>query len=350
MRKIAGLLGLLGILSIFSGNYDLPEFFSCAPISVSAAPESILPGTISVSSNSISDFLPQQNAAFDADVLITLPEYSGQASVTVNGNLPFFTEKERSLWSAGTEYYSDHDHLHRCQVAYACIGPETMPGANEVRGSIGMVKPSGWHTVKYPELIDDLYLYNRCHLIGWQLGNENANEKNLITGTRYLNVTGMLPYENLIANYVKNTGNHVLYRVTPYFNNNDLVARGVLLEGESLEDDTITFCVWCYNVQPGIIINYATGESTVDPNYRVPSATNNIAAPVSGTQPASQEQPAIIRQTECSYILNTNTKRIHLPSCSSVNEMKPSNRKEFSGDISTLLEQGYRSCGRCHPF
>jgi DNA-entry nuclease len=213
-----------------------------------------------------------------------------------------------------------------------------------------MFKPSGWHTVKYPELIDDLYLYNRCHLIGWQLGNENANEKNLITGTRYLNVTGMLPYENMVADYVRNTGNHVLYRVTPYFAGNDLVARGILMEAESVEDTGISFCIWCYNVQPGILIDYATGNSVADPNAAVQLTAPAASPTAAALQITAPPQASVSVHAECTYILNTNTKRIHLPTCSSVNEMKPSNRQEFSGDVSGLLEQGYKACGRCHPF
>lgn len=146
-------------------------------------------------------------------------------------------------------------------VAYANISIETMP--TEERGEIGMIKPAGWHTVKYPEVIEDRYLYNRCHLIGYQLAGENANEKNLITGTRYLNVKGMLPYENEVASYVKKTGNHVMYRVTPYFKGNNLVADGVLMEAYSVEDSGVgvCFCIYAYNVQPGIDIDYATGDS-----------------------------------------------------------------------------------------
>ena len=343
MRKIATVFGLLGILCLIPQSMEIHATASSDQIT--ALQYTTQDDTVF---SNISASVSRHGVSFDADDYLAIPEYCGQASVAVNGNIPFFTEQERSLWTAGTEVYSEMDALNRCGTAYACIGPETMPADNEVRGSIGMVKPSGWHTVKYPELIDDLYLYNRCHLIGWQLGNENANEKNLITGTRYLNITGMLTYENRISDYVKSTGNHVLYRVTPYFNANELVARGVLLEAESVEDNSITFCVWCYNVQPGIIIDYATGNSSIDPNYRVPSPVNTTTAPTAGTQAVSPVPSAV--QTECTYILNTNTKRIHLPSCSSVNEMKPSNRMEFSGDISGLLEQGYRSCGRCHPF
>lgn len=159
------------------------------------------------------------------------------------------------------ETYSELDALGRCGVAYANISKDLMP--TEERGEIGMIKPSGWHTVKYPEVIEDLFLYNRCHLIGYQLSGENANEKNLITGTRYLNVEGMLPFENKVAAYVRKTGNHVLYRVTPVFEGDNLVAEGVLMEAFSVEDagKGVEFCVFAYNIQPGIEIDYATGES-----------------------------------------------------------------------------------------
>ena len=158
------------------------------------------------------------------------------------------------------EHYSDLDSLGRCGVAYSCVGTELMP--TEKRGSIGNVKPSGWHSVKY-DFIDGKYLYNRCHLIGYQLTAENANRKNLITGTRYLNVEGMLPFENMVADYIKETKNHVLYRVTPIFDGNDLVCRGVKMEAKSIEDngDGICFNVFVYNIQPGVHIDYASGDS-----------------------------------------------------------------------------------------
>ena len=189
-----------------------------------------------------------------------IPDYSGEASIIIHDNTPFFTYEDM-LWEPGLEVYPPLDELERCRTVYACIGKETMPAEGEERGSIGMIKPSGWQTIKYPDIIDDLYLYNRCHLIGWQLGGENDNEYNLITGTRYMNVNGMLQYEDQVANYVNNTGNHVIYRVTPVFVENELVARGVLIEAESVEDYSFHFCVWCYNVQPGIEIDYLTGAS-----------------------------------------------------------------------------------------
>lgn len=193
--------------------------------------------------------------------LDAIPAYDGKAYVAVNNNEPFFTDSD--MTTTAFENYSDLDSLGRCGVAYANICKDIMP--TEERGKIGMIKPSGWHTVKY-DVIKDRYLYNRCHLIGYQLTGENANPKNLITGTRYLNVEGMLPFENLVADYVNNTGNHVLYRVTPMFSGSNLVANGVLIEAKSVEDNGggILFNVYCYNVQPGVGINYENGDSWLE--------------------------------------------------------------------------------------
>lgn len=190
--------------------------------------------------------------------LDSLPPFSGEPYVEVNGNVPYFTEAE--MTAASYETYAPLDALGRCGVATSCIGKDLMP--TEERGSIGQVKPSGWQTVKY-DFVDGKYLYNRCHLIGFQLAGENANKSNLITGTRYMNTEGMLPFENMVADYVKETGNHVMYRVTPVFQGNELVARGVLMEAKSVEDDGdgILFCVFVYNNQPGVEIDYLTGKS-----------------------------------------------------------------------------------------
>ena len=228
---------------------------------------------------------------------------------------------------------------HPFQVKDASVGKDLMP--TEERGSIGQVKPSGWHTIKYDN-VDGKYLYNRCHLIGYQLTAENANEKNLITGTRYLNVQGMLPFENMAADYVKETGNHVLYRVTPVFEGSNLVASGVLMEAESVEDkgEGILCCVYVYNVQPGININYATGDSSV-------SGTNKMAVTEQATQAVTQ---AASQQTSTeSYILNTNTKKFHRPSCSSVKQMKESNKKSSSESRDALIAAGYDPCKKCNP-
>lgn len=211
--------------------------------------------------------------------LDAIPAYEGKAYVAVNNNEPFFTDND--MTTIAFENYSDLDSLGRCGVAYANICKEIMP--TEKRGKIGMIKPSGWHTVKY-DVIKDRYLYNRCHLIGYQLAGENANLKNLITGTRYLNVEGMLPFENLVADYVNNTGNHVLYRVTPMFSGSNLVANGVLIEAKSVEDNGggILFNVYCYNVQPGVGINYENGDSWLDGTTPQNEGSQSSAGSVAG--------------------------------------------------------------------
>lgn len=208
----------------------------------------------------------EQNGAHSDDIgaefdFSALPPYSGEPYISVCGGDPDFSEDE--ITSVSYEYYSELDALGRCGVCIASVGQDIMP--TEKRGSIGQVKPTGWHTVKY-DFVDGKYLYNRCHLIGFQLTGENANRRNLITGTRYLNVEGMLPFENMVADYVKETGNHVMYRVTPIFVGDELLARGVHIEAESVEDggDGIMFNVFCYNVQPGVVLDYATGEGTAD--------------------------------------------------------------------------------------
>lgn len=249
-----------------------------------------------------------------------VPDFSGLPYAILNENIPEFSEED--MTDNAFEYYSELDSLGRCGYAMACIGQELMP--TEERDGIGQVKPSGWQTVKY-DFVDGKYLYNRCHLIGYQLTAENANEQNLITGTRYMNVQGMLPFENMVADYIKETGNHVLYRVTPVFDGSDLVARGVQMEGYSVEDrgDGICFHVYVYNNQPGVIIDYATGKSTV------------------GQQPQSGHTTA--------YVCNTNSKKFHLPSCQSVQDMNEKNRQNYTGAREDLIGQGYSPCGSCNP-
>ncbi len=193
--------------------------------------------------------------------LESIPEYSGEPYVVVNDNIPQFTEAEKQEREA-YEYYSELDELGRVGMAIGVLGKETMPEEGEKRGSIGNVKPSGWQSEKY-DIVSGKYLYNRCHLIGWQLSAENANRKNLMTGTRYFNVDGMLPFENLTTDYIKETGNHVRYRVTPVFQGDNLVADGVQIEAYSVEDqgEGVEFNIFCYNVQPGIVIDYSDGTS-----------------------------------------------------------------------------------------
>lgn len=287
-----------------------------------------------------------------------VPAYSGKPYTAVNNNEPYFTSD--NLTTEAFENYSELDALGRCGVAYANVCLETMP--TEKRGSIREVKPTGWHSVKYDN-VDGKSLYNRCHLIGYQLTAENANQQNLITGTRYLNVDGMLPFENMVTDYVKETDNHVLYRVTPIFTGDNLVADGVLMEGYSVEDegDGICFCVYAYNVQPGITIDYATGDSWLssekgnsDSSSGGNSAVSQSAADKSGTQQAAVQTESVKEtsapvSTGTEYILNTNTKKFHYPSCSSVKQMKASNKKEYTGSRDDLIAQGYDPCKKCNP-
>lgn len=287
-----------------------------------------------------------------------VPAYSGEPYTAVNNNEPYFTSDD--LTTEAFENYSELDTMGRCGVAYANVCLETMP--TEKRGSISEVKPTGWHSVKYDN-VDGKSLYNRCHLIGYQLTAENANQQNLITGTRYLNVDGMLPFENMVADYVKETDNHVLYRVTPIFTGDNLVADGVLMEGYSVEDegDGICFCVYAYNVQPGITIDYATGDSWLssekensDSSSGGNSAVSQSAADKSGTQQAAVQTESVKEtsapvSTGTEYILNTNTKKFHYPSCSSVKQMKASNKKEYTGSRDDLIAQGYDPCKKCNP-
>ncbi len=266
--------------------------------------------------------------------LSNIPAYSGKPYVEVNGNKPYFTESE--MITSSFEKFSPLDNLGRCGVAYANVGKDLMP--TEERGSIGMVKPTGWQTVKYDN-VDGKYLYNRCHLLGFQLTGENANEQNLITGTRYMNMQGMLPFENMVADYVKETGNHTLYRVTPIFEGDNLLASGVLMEGYSVEDDgkDISFCVFCYNVQPDIEINYANGDS------KAKETTPVVVAP----KPQKEETPQAAQPTT-SYIANKNTKKLHYPYCHSVDQMKESNKRYLNCTREEALSQGYVPCKRCN--
>lgn len=254
-----------------------------------------------------------------------IPAYSGEPYVEINGNVPNFTDEDKAR--STFEEYSPLDYLGRCGVAFMLASEETMP--TEERGDIGDVKPSGWHTVRYNGVVEGNYLYNRCHLLGFQLSGENANEQNLITGTRYMNTEGMLPFENHIADYIDATGNHVLYRVTPIYTGENLVADGVQMEAYSIEDkgNGINFNVFCYNVQPGVVIDYATGESTLEETPEEESTTG----------------------IEQHYILNTNSKKFHYPDCSSVDDMSKKNKQDYAGTREDLINQGYDPCGRCNP-
>ena len=274
-----------------------------------------------------------------------IPEYSSSPYVEINNNIPFFTDEEKQNTTA-FENYSNLDSLGRCGVAYANLCKELLP--TEERGEIGDVRPSGWHTVKYNDLIEGNYLYNRCHLIAFSLAGENANRKNLITGTRYLNTIGMQSFEIKVCDYIESTDNHVLYRVTPIFEGNNLVASGVEMEAWSVEDGgkAICFNVYCYNVQPGIIIDYATGESKEDDiSSGVIDLTNNDSTYDSNNE--TKEITTDEQSEACDYVVNTNSKKIHKPTCSSVSDMAEHNKWYYSGTIEELKNQGYEPCKRC---
>lgn len=257
-----------------------------------------------------------------------IPEFSGSPYVLLNDNIPEFDEEDYT--TEAFEIYSELDDLGRCGSAFANICKEIMP--TEERGAIGMIKPSGWQTVKY-DSVDGKYLYNRCHLIGYQLSGENDNVKNLITGTRFLNVEGMLPFENMVDNYVDSTGNHVLYRVTPVFDGDNLLATGVQLEAWSVEDngEGICFNVFVYNSQPGIIIDYLNGESKIDENYN------------DGVNDSDDSD-----MDEC-YVINTNTKKFHSMECSSVEKISEGNKLTYYGSRDEVILQGFEPCGNCKP-
>ena len=241
----------------------------------------------------------EREPSFD---LTSIPEYSGEPYVLINDNVPEFDEADMTTESY--ELYGPLDYLGRCTLVEACVGQDLMP--TEKRGSISHIKPTGWQIAKY-DFVDGKYLYNRCHLIGFQLTGENDNELNLITGTRYMNVEGMLPFEDFVADYVKETGNHVLYRVTPIFEDENLVASGVQMEAMSVEDNgrDVMFNVYCYNVQPGVLIDYETGENYLGEDLDVAPGGDQI---------------------EAKYVLNTKSQKFHKPDCGGLKNMNPENK------------------------
>lgn len=350
----------------------------------------------------------------DYVVLEDIPDWDGDEGhpyIEINGNVPEFEEDEVS-WAEqaadsdamrsdsedtgsgasepDTEYevFGSMDKLGRCGSAVACVGRETMPEGE--RGSIGMVKPSGWQLDKYDFIDNGGYLYNRCHLIGWQLTGQNEEERNLITGTRYMNTVGMLPFENEVAEYVRSTGNHVLYRVTPIFKGKDLLARGVEMEAYSLEDDGagVSFNVFCYNVQPGVSIDYKKGEneldeltlpvgiaageklteedalddSQADPNKADSTENGSDPSKAGGTENGSdpdrsdssgsgsgESYPDLDVPDGVTYILNTNTMRFHRIDCKGAQTIKEHNREWFYGTRDEAMEKGFVPCGMCNP-
>ena len=335
----------------------------------------ILSGQTSNAPDSYTISYSENPSALD---LSQIPPWSEDPWIRVNENRPFFTEEEiTALFSEGVqsfEKYGELDALGRCTGAFACVGPDLMPEGE--REPIYDIKPTGWHIVKY-DGIDGNYLYNRCHLIAFGLTGENANERNLITGTRYMNTAGMNDFENETIAYIRRTGNHVLYRVTPIFRGNDLVASGVLMEALSVEDSGlagttakylpgqtkpgICFCVYAYNVQPGVTINYATGDSTGSlftgtdhtdhsvPRQQAPSG-NTAPGTSSGSMSGSFPDSVFIEPAaDVTYVINIYSGKFHRPDCLSVRDMKQHNRRDFTGTREELIAKGYVPCGSCRP-
>lgn len=284
-----------------------------------------------------------------------VPAFEGNPYVYVNDGEPTFTDEQRAA-EPGHEHYGELDELGRCTAAFAVVGPETQP--TEKRGSIGEIRPSGWQMAKY-DFVEGKYLFNRCHLLGYQLTGENANPQNLITGTRYLNIQGMLPFENAVADYVDATGNHVLMAVTPIFEGSELVARGVHMMAESVEDggEGVAFNVFCYNVQPGVVIDYGTGESMLEEDATpLPDVSGAESAPDTASEGAGAGEASEKGATGSAedkgvaeYVLNTNSKKFHIPSCSSVGQMSPKNREDVENTRENLIAKGYDPCKRCNP-
>ena len=260
----------------------------------------------------------QESPAID---LTAIPVWDGQPYVVVDGNEPGFTADD--LTTDAFEQYSALDSLGRCGTAYACVSQALL--ADEDRGSLASITPTGWVNREY-DFIDGKYLYNRCHLLGFQLTGNSASKRNLITGTRYLNIQGMLPFENQVADHVRDSAHHVLYRVTPVFQDSELVCRGVQMESYCVEcgnEEPFMFHVFCYNVQPGVMIDYATGESTF----------SEIG----------------LNSERKSYVLNISSKKFHTPDCGSAANISDKNRDEVECTREELIYRGYEACGICKP-
>ena len=289
-----------------------------------------------------------------------IPDYSGDAYVEINGGDPFFEDDE--ITDEAFESYSYLDALGRCGVAFACIGLELMP--TEERGEIASITPTGWEyngisNNNTYDFVENDYVYNRCHLIGFQLAGENDNERNLITGTRYMNIEGMLPFENQVADYVEESGNHVMYRVTPIFNGLDYVARGVLMEAYSVEDNGrgVKFCIYAYNVQPGVTIDYFTGINVAN-GEKLPEIDTedgrdeNVNTPKpddSDKTDKEEDKDKIPNDGEYDYVLNTNSKKFHIPGKSCADSISDKNRENYCGTREELIADGYVPCGICKP-
>ena len=321
-------------------------FISCSSTNISSI-NNIVQSLENYNSNNILLTNPNENNNYsniDVSNIYDIPEYSGEDYIILNNNVPNFSDSD--LTTTSFEEYSPLDSLGRCGVAYANVGTDIMP--TEKRESISSVKPSGWQSVKY-DIVEGKYLYNRSHLIGYQLTAENANARNLITGTRYFNATLMLPYENMVADYIKETNNHVLYRVTPLFEGNNLVATGVQMEAKSVEDngEGIEFNVFVYNVQPGITIDYATGNNSLsdeeivetESSNNTTSSTNSTSNPNNTNNTTTSNEYTVIRG-------NSKSKIYHCPGQRDYENMSDSKYLINFNSEQEAINAGYRKASR----
>ncbi|WP_288578507.1 DNA/RNA non-specific endonuclease [uncultured Senegalimassilia sp.] len=364
---------------------SLPQRIAAALAALALAFSFALPATgcsISISDSSAgtgssissTDGSSGEGARSAQATIADIPAYTGALCIDINHGMPGFTAQDEAR---GTfMQFSDLDFEGRCGTAFARIGPDTV--SNEKRGDISQVHPSGWVQRKY-SFVDDGMLYNRSHLIAHQLCGENANEKNLITGTRTFNAVGMLYYEELVGDYVRSTGNHVLYRVTPLFAANDLVARGVQMEAKSVEDngEAIQFNVFVYNVEPGVAIDYVTGESWE--SSETPQVTSKGSATITTAAAARADKAAAGSANgskadggsssgsgaasgngsnsasnqgaseQQDYILNVKNKKFHKPDCSATSDISSANKQDFTSTRNQLIARGYSPCGICKP-
>lgn len=345
MGKKAAILLVVIVLMVFG---PLAAGYTDPAVPKFEEPEFSVTGAVKAGGVSLAEKVVKQKTGFR---LSDVSKFKKKAYVKVHDNKPYF--KDYMLKAKSFEKYSPLDDLGRCGTAAACIDQDIMPGGKP-RGSISEVKPTGWHTYRYKG-ISGGYLYNRCHLIGYQLTAENANKRNLITGTRYLNVDGMLPFENMVADYIRETGNHVLYRVTPEFSGDDLEARGVLMEARSVEDDGegIEYCVYCYNNQPGVKINYKTGTSTGTGKNSGSKAASSASKKKSRSKKAASEQKSAsagssdTADTSDTYICSINSKVFHKPGCSGAARISEKNK--VTGTRQQMIDSGRRPCKICNP-
>lgn len=350
-KRIVSLILVLSLIFSFAGCVDLEDTYSSSINSTYSSQIDSVDDKTESSSEETTSSKPQSSTTSTEDKkptnsvgsgtatavnIATIPAYSGKAYVAINNNIPNFSSSE--LTTKGYEKYSNLDSLGRTQMCIASVGKDTMPKDGEERQSISNIKPTGWVQAQY-DCVSGTWLYNRCHLIGWQLSAENANKSNLITGTKYLNIDGMLPFENMVADYIKETGNHVAYRITPIYDGNNLLASGVQMEAYSVEDegDGICFNVYCYNVQPQITINYATGSSSGPSNS---TSSSKPSSSTTVTTTPNTEQNNNTGGSNMVWIPNSGSKYHSHSGCSNMK-----NPSQVSKSVAE--SRGFEPCKKC---